>query len=276
MMNPIFNWDPNPEIVNIFGFSIRYYGVIFGFGLMSSIYVLKHLFKINRISSAHLDKLVICGTVGILVGARFGHCFFYEPSYYLAHPLEILLPITFNAEGGFEIIGYRGLASHGGVLGLLLGALFYSRRTKQSLIQTFDLIAVAAGVCFGFIRIANFMNSEIIGIPTSGSWGIIFERVDSIPRHPAQLYETLSYFAIFLIMILFYKTQKDRCGKGFFFGLASVLFFSARFFLEFMKENQVAFEDELTFNMGQILSIPFILIGIGFVVMSYNRRINSI
>jgi prolipoprotein diacylglyceryl transferase len=204
--------------------------------------------------------------IGILVGARLGHCLFYEPSYYLSHPLEMILPVTFPPDGGIKFSGYQGLASHGGILGLLIGLYIYSRKTKHPMIDTLDLIAVVAGLCFGFIRLGNFMNSEIIGTPTTLTWGVIFERVDNIPRHPAQLYEAVSYFIIFTIMMLLYKKMRARLKNGFLFGLATVLFFTARFLIEFVKENQVGFEEKMTFNMGQLLSIPFILTGIGFMI----------
>jgi prolipoprotein diacylglyceryltransferase len=134
------------------------------------------------------------------------------------------------------------------------------------MIDAIDLIAVVAGLSFGFIRLGNFMNSEIIGIPTTKPWGVIFERVDNVPRHPAQLYEAISYFIIFAIMMILYKKMRDRLKNGFLFGLATVLFFTARFIIEFVKENQVGFEDGMTFNMGQLLSLPYIVVGIGFII----------
>ena len=204
--------------------------------------------------------------IGIIAGARLGHCLFYEPSYYLAHPLEMMLPVSFPPGGGIKFIGYQGLASHGGVLGLLIGLYFYYRKTKHSLIDTFDLIAVVSGVSFGFIRLANLMNSEIIGMPTTKPWAFIFERVDPVPRHPAQLYEALSYFLIFGIMMLLYKTKREKLHNGILFGIASILFFTARILIEFVKEDQVGFEKGMTLNMGQLLSLPYILVGIGFII----------
>jgi prolipoprotein diacylglyceryl transferase len=264
-------WNPDPEIVNIFGISIRYYGLLFVGGLILCIYILGWIFKREKIQSENLEKLSIYGMIGILAGARLGHCLFYEPSYYLSHPLEMILPITFPPDGGIKFIGYQGLASHGGVSGLLIALYFYSRKTKHSMLDTLDLIAVVAGLSFGFIRLGNFMNSEIIGIPTTLPWGVIFEQVDNVPRHPAQLYEAISYLIIFTIMMILYKKRRDRLKNGFFFGLGSVLFFTARFLIEFVKENQVGFEDEMAFNMGQLLSLPFILVGIGFIIYGLRR-----
>jgi phosphatidylglycerol:prolipoprotein diacylglycerol transferase len=269
-------WNVDPEIINIFGISIRYYGLLFVSGLILCIYILGWIYKRENIPLEHLEKLSIYGMIGILAGARLGHCLFYEPSYYLSHPLEMILPITFPPDGGIKFSGYQGLASHGGVLGLLIAIYFYSRKTKHSMIDTIDLIAVVAGLSFGFIRLGNFMNSEIIGIPTTKPWGVIFERVDNVPRHPAQLYEAISYFIIFTIMMILYKKMRDRLKNGFFFGLATVLFFTARFIIEFVKENQVGFEDGMTLNMGQLLSLPYIAMGIGFIIYGLMKTRKSL
>lgn len=260
------HWNPELEIINVFGISIRYYGLLFVSGLILCIYILSWIFKKENIPSKNLDKLSIYGMIGILVGMRLGHCLFYEPSYYLSNPIEMFLPITFLPDGGIKFIGYQGLASHGGALGLIIALFFYSRKTKHSMIDIIDLIAVVAALGGGFIRLANLMNSEIIGMPTTRPWGFIFERVDNVPRHPAQLYEAISYFIIFAIMILLYKTKRAKLKNGLFFGLTLVLIFTARFIIEFFKENQVSFEDGLTFNMGQLLSLPYIFIGIGFII----------
>ncbi len=263
------HWNPNPEIINIFGVSIRYYGLLFVGGLVLSIYILSLIFKKENIPSENLEKLSIYGMIGIIVGARLGHCLFYEPSYYLSHLLEIILPVSFPPGGGIKFTGYQGLASHGGVLGVLIALYFYARKKKHSMIDTIDLIAVVAGISLGAIRLGNFMNSEIIGMPTSKPWGVIFERVDNVPRHPAQLYEAISYFFICAIMIILYNKMRDRLRNGIFFGLATILFFTARFLIEFVKENQVGFEDGMTFNMGQILSLPYIAVGIGFMIYGF-------
>jgi len=225
------HWNPDPEIVNIFGISIRYYGLLLVGELILCICILRWIFNREDIPSENLEKLSIYGMIGILAGARLGHCLFYEPSYYLSHPLEMILPITFPPDGEIKFIGYQGLASHGGVLGLLFALYVYSRKTKHSMIDTIDLIAVVSGLSFGFIRLGNFMNSEIIGMPTTLPWGVIFERVDNLPRHPAQLYEAISYCIIFAFMMILYKKRRDRLKNGFFFGLGSVLFFTARFVL---------------------------------------------
>jgi len=275
MNSTYIHWNLDPEIVNILGISIRYYGLLFVSGLILCIYILGWIYKRENIPSKHLEKLTIYGMIGIIAGARLGHCLFYEPSYYLSHPLEMILPIIFPPDGGIKFIGYQGLASHGGVLGILIALYFYYRKTKHSMIDTLDLVAVVAGVLFGFIRLGNFMNSEIIGIPTTKPWGVIFERVDNVPRHPAQLYEAISYFIIFAIMMILYKKLRNRVRSGFFFGLGAVLFFTVRFFIEFVKENQVGFEEGMALNMGQLLSVPFIVVGIVFLIYGLRRTESS-
>lgn len=266
MILSYINWNIDPEIINIFGISVRYYGVLFVGGIVLCISILNGIYKRENLPVENLERLSIYGMIGIVAGARLGHCLFYEPSYYLSHPLEMILPVTFLPEGGIKFTGYLGLASHGGVLGLLIAIFIYSRKTKHSMIDSFDLIAVVSGLSFGLIRLGNFMNSEIIGIPTTKPWGVVFERVDNIPRHPAQLYEAIAYLTIFAVMMILYNKMREKLKNGFFFGLAAVLFFSARFLIEFVKENQVGFEDGMRLNMGQLLSLPYIAAGIGFII----------
>ena len=260
------NWNPDPEIFNLFGLSIRYYPVFFVAGLILCLYLLGWIYKQEKLPEKDLSLLSTYAFIGILVGARLGHCLFYEPDYYLSNPLEMLLPIKLVDGGGFKFTGYRGLASHGGTLGLIIALIFYSRKTKHNIIDTLDLIAVVAGLGAGFIRLANLMNSEIIGMPTSKPWAFIFHRVDQLPRHPAQLYEALAYFLIFGITITLYKTKRKQLKNGFFFGLTLALIFIARFFIELIKERQVAFEETMALDMGQLLSLPYILLGLGFII----------
>ena len=259
-------WDIDPEIVNIFGISLRYYGILFVSGLMLCIYILNWIFKNENIPLANLEKLSLYAMIGIFAGMRLGHCLFYEPSYYFNHPLLIILPIQPTADGGYKFSGFQGLASHGGTLGLIIALIIYAKKTKESIIKTIDLLAIVAGLGACFIRLANLMNSEIIGIPTNVPWAFIFVHVDNLPRHPAQLYEAISYLLIFGLMLYLYKTRRENLKNGFFFGLVITLIFVARFFIEFVKENQVGFEDGMTFNMGQILSLPYLAVGIGFII----------
>lgn len=263
------NWNIDPEIFRVFGISLRYYGILFVGGLILSMYMLNRIFKQEGIPMDKLEKLSIYGTVGIFVGARLVHCLFYEPAYYFNHPLEILLPIQPTADGGYKFSGFQGLASHGGTLGLMIALIIYSGKTKESILKTVDLIAIVAPIGACFIRLANLMNSEIIGIPTNVPWAFIFERVDNVPRHPAQLYEAIVYILIFPLMLYLYKTQRENLKNGFFFGLVITLIFVARFLIEFLKEKQVPFEEQMQFDMGQLLSIPFIVLGIGFMIYGW-------
>jgi len=269
------HWNIDPEIVKIFGISLRYYGVLFVSGLLLCIYILNWIFKNENISPDKLEKLSVYAMIGIFAGMRLGHCLFYEPSYYFAHPLEIILPIQPTADGGYKFSGFQGLASHGGTLGVIIALIIYAKRTKESILKTIDLIAIVGGLAACFIRLANLMNSEIIGIPTNVPWAFIFVRVDNLPRHPTQLYEAICYLLIFGLMLYLYKTRREYLQNGFCFGLVITLIFVARFFIEFVKENQVGFEDGMTFNMGQLLSLPYLAVGIGFIIYGLVKTKNN-
>jgi len=269
------HWNIDPEIFNLMGFSLRYYGVLFAGGIFLSVAILRWIFNKEDIALDKLDTLTIYGLVGIFVGARLGHCLFYDPDYYFSRPLEMLLPIQIAEDGSFQFTGYLGLASHGGVAGLILALILYARRTKESMLNTMDLIAIVAPLGGCFIRLGNLMNSEIIGFPTDVPWAFVFERVDNLPRHPSQLYEAVCYLLTFVLLIYLYKTKRPLLRNGFFLGLSMSLIFIARFFIEFLKERQVSFEEQMTLDMGQILSIPFILVGIGFVVYGLRKTKNE-
>jgi len=269
------HWNIDPEIFKILGISLRYYGVLFVGGLILCIYILNWIFKNENIPLVNLEKLSVYGIIGIFVGARLIHCLFYEPSYYFSHPLEIILPIQPTADGGYKFSGFQGLASHGGTLGLIIALIIYAKKTKESIIKTIDLIAIVAPLVACFIRLANLMNSEIIGIPTNVPWAFIFVREDNLPRHPAQLYEAISYLLIFGLMFYLYKTRRENLKNGFFFGLVITLIFVARFFIEFIKKKQVPFEEQMQFDMGQLLSIPFIVLGIGFIIYGLIKTKNN-
>lgn len=260
------HWNINPEIINILGFPLRYYGVLFAGGIMLCLVILKWIFKKEQIPLDKLDTLTTYGIIGILVGARLGHCLFYDPSYYFSHPLEMFLPIQQTGEGAYKFTGYLGLASHGGAVGLIIALILYSKKTQESIINTVDLIGVVAPLGGCFIRLGNLMNSEMMGFPTNVPWAFIFEREDNLPRHPAQLYEAISYLFIFLLTFYLYKTNRSKLQNGFFFGISISLIFIARYFIEFVKLRQVSFEEQMQLDMGQLLSIPFILVGLGFVV----------
>ena len=271
MMINYIHWNIDPVIFNLFGFSLRYYSLLFGGGLLISAIVLYGIFKKEDIPSDKFDKLYIYSFIGIFAGARLGHCLFYDPVYYWNHPLEIILPIQSTLTGGYKYTGFQGLASHGGTIGLILALLLYSKKTKEPIVKTLDLIAVVAPLGAGFIRVANLMNSEIIGIPTTVPWAFVFGRVDKLPRHPAQLYEAIIYFMIFGLMYFLYRNKREKLQNGFLFGLVITLIFVARFFIEMIKEIQEPFEEHMKLDMGQLLSIPFIAAGIAFIIYSFVR-----
>lgn len=262
MNDGIINWNVDPEIFWITDtFPLKYYGLLFVSGIFIAYYVLKRLYEKETIPVEHLEKLFIYVVVGIVLGARLGHCFFYEPSYYFQNPLEILLPIK-KIGDSYQFIGFQGLASHGGTIGVLIAIGIYCRKFNTNFLWVLDKIALVGPITGAFIRFGNFMNSEIYGKPTNGNWGVIFQRDDLIPRHPTQLYEAFSYLLIFGILMYIYKKKSKERPNGLILGTSLVLVFFARFIIEFFKENQVGFESGMIINMGQILSIPFIIIGL--------------
>ncbi|RHI07904.1 prolipoprotein diacylglyceryl transferase [Bacteroides sp. AM16-24] len=268
------NWNPDPELFNLFGiFPIRYYGLLWGIGIVLSCIIVQRQYRDRKISEDKFTPLFFYCVIGITLGARLGHCIFYDWSYYQNHLIEMILPIKQFPNEGWKWIGYRGLASHGGTLGLIIALWLYCRRTKMHYMDVLDMIAVATPICACFIRLANLMNSEIIGKPTDVPWAFVFEQVDMLPRHPAQLYEAIAYFIFFLGMIYLYKKSDHgtKLHRGFFFGLCLTEIFVFRFFVEFLKENQVDFENTMTLNMGQWLSVPFVIIGIYFMLF-YGRK----
>ncbi|WP_367772070.1 prolipoprotein diacylglyceryl transferase [Flavobacterium sp. WC2421] len=262
------NWDFDSEIINIYGFPLKYYGLLFACGLLLSMYILKGIFRRENLKDSAHEALFIYGIVGIFVGARLGHCLFYDFEYYSKNLLEIILPIKKTLNGEYKFIGFAGLASHGGTVGLIISLYLYSKKYEMKYLKTLDLIAIVAPLGATFIRLANLMNSEMIGNPTSMPWAFIFKRVDNIPRHPAQLYEAISYFLIFITVFTIYKTNNIKLGNGFLFGLTITLIFIMRILIEFIKINQVDFEKGMSLNMGQILSIPFVLLGLYFVALN--------
>lgn len=269
-------WDCDPEFLNLFEvISLRYYGFLFvtGFALGFAWVWWQH--KREGLSTDYLESLLIHIIIGTVVGSRLGHCLFYEPDYFLSNPLEMFLPISIGAEG-VQFVGFRGLSSHGGAVGVLLAGIYFSWKTKRAFFPIADKLSVAILLTGSFIRLGNFMNSEILGKPSVGPLAVVFKRVDNIPRHPAQLYESVTYLLLFFLLWFVYHliTKKSNANKitydgGFVFGLFFVVLFSSRFFLEFFKVNQVAFESSMTLNMGQWLSIPFVIIGL--VVMWWRR-----
>lgn len=258
-------WDPSDTALTFGPFAIHWYSMCWLVGLALAYLIVQRLYKEQKVKEGLFDPLFIYCFVGILAGARLGHCLFYQPDVFLSswqHFIEIFLPIHIGDDGSWRFTGYRGLASHGGTLGLMLALWMYVRRTKMNVWQVLDNIAIATPVTACFIRLGNLMNSEIIGRITDVPWAFIFECVDSMPRHPGQLYEAITYALLFFIGWRIYRKHPERVGTGYFFGLCLAYIFTARFFIEYTKEVQEAFEQALPLNMGQLLSIPFVIIGI--------------
>ncbi len=268
------HWNFDPQIIE--GLPFRYYGFLFIGGIGIALLVLGRIFKRESIPEQHLEKLWIYGLLGVFLGARLVHCVFYDPQYYMAHPLEILLPIKENYLGSYTFIGYRGLASHGGLLGLAVAMLFYIKKTGQKLLKTVDLLSIVIPLGGVFIRLANLVNSEILGVETTVPWAFVFEKIDFIPRHPAQLYEAVVYLLIFVIVFTAYLKVKIKTGTGFYFGISCSLAFIARFLIEFIKERQAHGVSDGLLSMGQWLSIPYILFGVAFIFISLrNNKIST-
>ncbi len=256
-------WNPSIDAFHIGSLTFRWYSLCWLIGLALAYLVVKKLYKSQKIPDEKFDPLFIYCFLGILIGARLGHCIFYQPEYYLTSVngfIEMLLPIQHTAEG-WKMTGYEGLASHGGTLGIILALLLYVKHKKVPLWQVLDNIAIATGITACFIRLGNLMNSEIIGNVTTMPWAFEFVQRDGLPRHPAQLYEAIAYLLLFFIMLWLYRRQQKRVGTGFYFGLCLTYIFTFRFFVEFVKKEQVAFEQGMPLDMGQLLSIPFIIVG---------------
>ena len=265
-------WNPDLEAFHLGPISVRWYGLMWLIGFALAYFLVQRLYKEQKIKDELFDPLFIYCFLGILIGARLGHCIFYQPQDFLpSWPgiTEMIFPLHIGNDGswlgetfGFFVIGYAGLASHGGTLGLMIALWLYVKKTKLSIWTVLDNIAIATGSMACCIRLGNLMNSEIIGKITDVPWAFIFERVDSMPRHPGQLYEAIAYAILFCIMWVLHKRMPEKIGTGWYFGFCLTYIFTFRFFIEYTKEVQEAFEASLPLDMGQILSIPFIILGV--------------
>lgn len=261
----------NPDIGIDFGFyTLRFYSLMWFAAFISGIWVMAKIAKKDFMSEEQLTSMLFYVFFGTLIGARLGHCIFYEWGYYKDHLLEMILPFQFSPE--FRLTGYQGLASHGAAIGILLAMAFFARKIKKPFLWVMDRLVIVVALGGAFIRIGNFLNSEIIGKPTGSSYGVIFKQLgEDFPRHPAQLYEAAGYFALFIMLWAMYK--KGRAAyTGLIFGVFMTVLFSIRFVIEFFKENQEAFEDSMVLNMGQLLSLPFIAAGVALALWSLKKH----
>jgi phosphatidylglycerol---prolipoprotein diacylglyceryl transferase len=244
-------WDASPEIARIGPLSLRWYGILFALGFLIGFFLVQWMFRIERKPEEDLDRLLIYTIVSTIVGARLGHVLFYDPAYYLSNPLQILY------------VWHGGLASHGAAIGLLTGLYIYTRsRPEQPYLWLLDRLVVPVALAGSLIRVGNLFNSEILGTPSDLPWAFIFARVDGIARHPAQLYEALAYLIIFVVLLFVYRRYRQATPRGLLLGLMLLMTFTARFFIEFVKQEQEAFEAIAGLHMGQWLSLPMIIAGI--------------
>lgn len=267
-MTAYITWNPSPEIFSIGGFAIRWYGLLFASSFVFGYILFLRFFKKEGIPVKLLDELTTYMIVGTVLGARLGHVLFYEPAWYFAHPLKILE------------IWEGGLASHGAGIGIIIALLLFAHFKKKPFLWVMDRIVIVVALAGFFIRMGNLMNSEIYGNVTNLPWGFYFlhslnpaETLD--PRHPTQIYEALSYLSIFFLLWWYYYKKDGKPAPGMLFGMFLILVFGMRFLIEFIKEPQVGFERGMSLNMGQLLSIPFVIAGIVFIVLAERKRPSS-
>ena len=254
-----FTWNVDPILLDLGPLQLRWYGLLFTGGFLIGYYLMLWMYKREHRDVRQLDRLLIYMFAGAVIGARLGHILFYQPEYYLAHPLEILM------------IWKGGLASHGGTVGMLIACYLFLRHTSDPYLYFVDRLTIPIAWGSMCIRLGNFFNSEILG-PVTDSWsGIIFARVGPEPRHPAQLYEAVAYLLTFLLLLFLYKRKAGIWANGFLTGSMFVCIFGARFVIEFSKDEQADYVLNLPLNVGQLLSIPFIALGIYFLVYSYKH-----
>ena len=243
-------WNQDPDLFSIGPLTIRWYGLLFALGFFLGYVIVRWMYRRENKPERDLDPLLIYMLLGTVIGARLGHVLFYDPGYYLSRPLEILK------------IWQGGLASHGGAIGILIALYLYARKHPgQSFLWLLDRIAVPTALAGALIRLGNLFNSEIVGEPSDLPWAVVFARVDTLPRHPAQMYESLAYAAVFLLLMAVYRRVGKETPRGLLLGLFLGAVFTARFFIEFVKVPQAAFGTDLALSMGQWLSLPFIIAG---------------
>jgi len=256
-------WDINPIMIQMGSIKIHWYGILFISSFFIGLEILKWIYKRENRKVEVLENLVFYIFIGAIIGARLVHCYFYQPSYYLEHPFEVLA------------VWKGGLASHGGMIGVLITLLFFVKYHKESYLWLLARFTIVGALTAAAIRIGNFINSEIIGLPTELPWAIVFQRIDTIPRHPVQLYEALAYIFIFILLLSIYKKSKFTTSTKILPPLFLVTLFTARFFIEYTKTRQADYTTGLPFSTGQMLSIPLIIIGLvwlTFAIRSMRER----
>jgi prolipoprotein diacylglyceryl transferase len=251
-----FVWNTNPTLIAFAGLEIRWYGALFALAYLLGYQTIYWIYQNDGRNAEHLERLSIYLVIATIVGARLGHCLLYDPAYYLSHPWKI--PAFWEG----------GLASHGGGLGVILALYIHKRQSGETFLWLLDRFAIPTALVGMLIRLGNLFNSEIYGTPTQVPWAFIFERIDQIPRHPAQLYEAIGYGLIFIVLLLFYRRMRLKIKDGLIFGLFLVGIFTTRFLVEFVKVKQAAYSTDAWLSTGQILSLPFIAAGIVLILMA--------
>lgn len=265
------NWNPDPVLIHLGSLELRWYSLLFMSGFIIGWYIFKWFSKREKMDLSYLDSLLVTLIIATLVGARLGHCLFYQPDYYLGSWkgfLEIFMPWK------------GGLASHGGAIALLVAMWWYAKRYGQKygfdFLWMMDRLCITVAFAGCMIRLGNLMNSEIYGDVTNLPWGFVFERNgETLAKHPTQIYEALSYLLLGLGLVWTYKHKLDKVYRGFFFGTFLIGCFGMRFLIEFIKEPQVGFEETMVLNMGQLLSIPFVVAGVAIVAYSFKKKKDS-
>ncbi len=361
-------WNAKPQFLDFGNFEVRYYSLLFALGFVAGYIILSRIFKKDKQEPELIDHLTVYMVISTIIGARLGHCLFYEFDYYIQHPLEIILPWQGKIGEDFRFTGYQGLASHGAAIGILTGMYLFARKFKKNFLWVMDMVVLVTALAGAMIRTGNLMNSEIYGKPTGNHSGFVFIRdltrlvneqygsniekvyyktipqakvnedqsiplemhvqfatrvmdeqlprefgsnilpddlkrydfdnnvsapagdslqytlekkkssfhltavINGLPRHPSQIYEAVCYLLTFFLLIFIFYRYKDRLRPGFIFGVFLIMIFLARFFIEFIKENQEAFEDNLSLNMGQLLSLPFIIGGLVFIFLKWPAK----
>jgi prolipoprotein diacylglyceryl transferase len=275
-MSPTLNfitWSVSPEIFTLGSFSVRWYGILLASGFFFAYLTLSKIFKKENLSQQLLDKLAIWCIVWTVIGLRLAHFLFYEPKFLIAHPMQVLLPVDEN----WNFVGYQGLASHGAVIALILFLSYFAWKRKMNALWLLDRLCIVIPIAAAMVRLGNLMNHEIVGSITEVSWAFNFVHggygVADTLRHPAQLYESLVYFSLYIFMLIYYfRITKGNIPAGRAVGTLLTVIFTARFLIEFVKEVQVSSEIGMTLNIGQWLSIPFIIIGLGLLDYSFINK----
>ena len=255
-----FIWDIDPTILHLGPLQLRWYGLLFVGSFFLGLMILQWIYKREGKNPDELDNFLIYLLVGTVIGARLMHCFAYEPEFYLSHPLEI-----FKVWKG-------GLASHGGLIGVVTAIFFFAKRHNQSFWWLLSRVSMPGALTAAFVRFGNLFNSEILGLPSDKPWAIIFARVDMIPRHPVQLYEAFAYLLLFVILVVIYRKVSSTFATKILPGVFFTYMFTARFLLEYTKTRQADYTTSLPFTTGQMLSVPFILLGIAWIIWAFTAK----